>query len=124
MEWNEHKEDPFDTFMSETCHSDFTYWEKRDDVETQPAAVQARVLNLQWIYNGKLNFVAFSAILQELPNSVYSSEFVSYLLEENWPELQRQIKRWYFYPFLMYVLLSIVYMKMALSPDSESYQDE
>ena len=36
------------------------------------------------------------------------------MLDENWPEQQSYIIRWYFSVYIIYTVLSVVYMKSAL----------
>ena len=55
----------------------------------------------------------------DLPNSVFSSEFINFLLDENWMLLQRHIVRWYFYPYIAYAVFSVVFMKLALVTESD-----
>ena len=72
------------------------------------------------MYQDYKNFVAFSALLKsDLPNSVFNSEFIKFLLDENWTLLQQHVVRWYFYPYIAYASFSVIYMKLALVKESE-----
>ena len=51
-------------------------------MQMKPMSVD--IADMQWFYRNKKNFVAFSKLLQEKPNSLYCSEFIICLLEENW----------------------------------------
>ena len=44
-------------------------------------AVNVKTANLKWFYRDKKNFVAFTQMLQGLPNKVYASLFVESLLD-------------------------------------------
>jgi len=44
-------------------------------------AVNVKTTNLHWFYRDKKNFVAFTQMLQGLPNQVYASIFVESLLD-------------------------------------------
>ena len=61
---------------------------KMPDGETQVTACELRICEMGWFYEGKKNFVAFAELIQDMPSSVYSSEFVSALLDENWERVK------------------------------------
>ena len=44
-------------------------------------AVKVRTANMKWFYQDRKNFVAFTQMLQGLPNKVYASLFVESLLD-------------------------------------------
>ena len=77
-------------------------------------------MDLSWFYADRKNFVAFVPYLQGVPSSVYNSEFVSCLLDQNWQDLRDEIKLKFFLPYLIYAFSSIVYMKLALEQDEDS----
>ena len=61
-----------------------------DDGEEQiTRQVKVRTVNLEWLYQNRLNFVSFCTMLEDLPSSVYASEFVECLLDQYWDDLQR-----------------------------------
>jgi hypothetical protein len=68
-----------------------------------------------WFYQGERNFVAFSELIQDMPNSVYKSEFVSALLDENWDDLKHEITWKHFSIYFAYAVCSIIYMKLAIA---------
>ena len=47
-------------------------------------AVNVKMINLQWFYRDKKTFVAFTKMLQALPNKVYGTLFVESLLDQFW----------------------------------------
>ena len=55
-----------------------------------------------------------------MPKSLYSSEFITCLLENNWDALQKTIIIKLFIPYLLYAICSTFYMKLALAVDSTS----
>ena len=65
---------------------DYIKDEFKDSSATQAKPVSVRMLDMSWFYRGDDNFVAFSKLLENLPNSFYSTEFMQCLLEENWDE--------------------------------------
>ena len=46
------------------------------------------------------------------------------ILEQNWPEAQRTIIRWYFSTYILYVICAVVYMKLALATGKDEDEDE
>ena len=84
-------------------------------MQMKPMSVD--IADMQWFYRNKNNFVAFSKLLQEKPNSLYCSEFITCLLEENWEELQKDIILKHLVPYLLYAVSSIFYMKYTLAAD-------
>ena len=86
------------------------------DEETQITACELRICEMGWFYEGKKNFVAFAELIQDMPSSVYSSEFVNALLDENWERVKGDEIKWkYFTAYLLYAICSIVYMKLAIA---------
>ena len=43
--------------------------------------MEVGILELSWFFDSRKNFVAFSTLLKDLPNSFYKSKFVEYLLD-------------------------------------------
>ena len=52
-----------------------------DGNDLQMRNITMLAMNLDWFYVDKMNFVSFASQLQDRPNNVYSSEFVSSMLE-------------------------------------------
>ena len=46
--------------------------------------VQVKVFNLEWLFKDGRNFVTFVQVLQKADSSLYSTDFVHYILEEFW----------------------------------------
>ena len=46
--------------------------------------IKVSLLDLDWYFRDRRNFVAFSKLLQYLPKSVYSSELVVCVLDRFW----------------------------------------
>ena len=92
------------------------WWDEIQEPNAEAHIKETEVLliDLEWLYREKKNFVAFSKMLQELPNSAYGSEFIDCLLENNWEELKKQILLKYFSSYIAYAVTSIAFMKMAL----------
>ena len=115
----------FHTKMVESCYIPLDYLENEfkesmkagDEQEMQIKPISVRVLDMQWFYTNNHNFVAFSRQLEDMPNSLYSSEFIECLLEENWDALQKTIIIKLFIPYLLYAFSSTFYMKLALAVD-------
>ena len=94
--------------------------EFKDSSAMQVKPVSIRMLDMQWFYRGNDNFVAFSKQLENLPNSFYSTEFLTCLLEENWDEHRDMMVKQLFVPYILYAVCSIWYMKLALATDPEN----
>jgi hypothetical protein len=88
---------------------------KDEDKVTQNVTV--KMINLEWLYRDRHNFVSFCTLLEDLPSSVYASEFVESLLDQFWIEQKKTILRWQFYPYLIYMAVSIFFMVLALRED-------
>ena len=78
---------------------------------------------MRWFYRDRSNFVAFSGLLENLPNSFYSSEFIECLLEENWEEHRNIIFTQLFLPYIFYAFCSILFMKFALDAERQNEED-
>ena len=79
-------------------------------------AVEICIFDLEWFYADRRNFIYFSRVMQDVPNSVLSSEFVTSMIdmEVNWAATRRYIAIRYFAVYLAYLVCSVVYMRMAL----------
>jgi len=63
--------------------------------------------------------VAFTTILNELPHSFFSSQFVEYLLNQFWPQAQRSIVIRQFLPYVLFICSSVYYMHLQLRDDDQ-----
>jgi len=77
--------------------------------------VTVQVLDLGWFFENKQNFAAFTALLQNLPSSLYASLFIESILNQFWSEQKHALFMTQFLPYLTYIILAFVYMKRALS---------
>ena len=84
MKWTEDLD--MHTSMQESCSiMPAWYGEEMEKTSTDERSlieknVSVQVLDLEWFYDGGQNFITFSQQLQNLPSSVYASEFVSSML--------------------------------------------
>ena len=62
-------------------------------------------------------------MLLGLPNSVYSSQFMTCLLNQFWSQTQRKIIVWQFLPYCAYIFCSVIYMYDTLLPREEPMSD-
>ena len=121
LEWNPDVD--AHTTMAKSCDLDETFFEKEfENDETQTMPVSIRTQDMHWFYRNRNNFVAFSTIISDMPNSVLTSEFVECVLLQNWEAQQKHIARHYFSVYILYAICSICYMKMALK--SSASDDE
>ena len=74
---------------------------------------------MRWFFADGKDFISFVKCLQNMPNSVYTSEFVQYLFRVFWEEKKREITKRFFYPYLINITSMILYLKIALD-DSDS----
>ena len=58
---------------------------KKDDKKVT-RAIKVRMINLEWLYRDRRNFVSFCTMLEGLPSPVYASEFVECLLDQYWDD--------------------------------------
>lgn len=74
---------------------------------------------MTWFNKDNKNFTAFAKHLLDKPNAFYESEFISQLLEQEWAPVQSVLIKKYFSSYMIYLVCSIVYMKLSLTRDSE-----
>ena len=53
----------------------------KDHEDKAMKAIKVRMINLEWLYRDNRNFVSFCTTLDDLPGPVYSSEFISCILD-------------------------------------------
>ena len=82
------------------------------------------MINVEWLYRDRHNFVSFATLLEELPSSVYASEFIEVLLDQFWSEQQKKIVRWQFYPYIVYAFVAIFFMVLSLRDDVVTVKGE
>lgn len=56
----------------------------KDHEDKAMKAIKVRMINLEWLYRDNRNFVSFCTTLDDLPGPVYSSEFISCILDQYW----------------------------------------
>lgn len=95
-----------------------------DDEDKVTQTIKVKMINVDWLYRDKHNFVSFATLLEELPSTVYASEFIEVLLDQFWSEQQTRIKRWQFYPYLIYAFVAIWFMVLSLTEDVVTVKDE
>ena len=49
-------------------------------------AIEVKICEMHWFYEDQFTFIDFVELLQEMPSSVYCSDFVQYLLDQNWEQ--------------------------------------
>ena len=86
--------------------------------------INVSMINIEWLYHDRHNFVSFCTLLDDLPTTVYDSEFVECLLDQFWSEQQKRIVRWQFYPYMIYAFVSIFFMVLSLSQDIVTVKDD
>ena len=52
-----------------------------DDEDKVTQTIKVKMINVDWLYRDKHNFVSFATLLEELPSTVYASEFIEVLLD-------------------------------------------
>ena len=77
--------------------------------------VEVLYLDMAWFYRDRKNFQSFVTLLWGRPRSVYSSDFVQFLLALNWKSHQRILIVKYFSFYIIYVFCSIIFMRAALT---------
>ena len=88
--------------------------ELEDEKDKSTRAITVRVLNLEWFYRDKKNFSAFTTLFDGLPNQVYSSEFLTCLLDQFWEKEKDKILKRRFVPYLLFLIFSTTFMYAAL----------
>ena len=78
-------------------------------------AVTVKMLDMTWFHANKENFNSFAGALQGLPSTMYSSDFVSYLLDAFWHHSQKNILKRYCIPYYCFVVACVLHMHDSLS---------
>ena len=78
------------------------------------------MIEMNWFFADRRNFVAFSQYLKNRPNKVYSSWLIQILMTQYWATTQRELVYKQFLPFIIRAVLSIVYFVYMLNDDSET----
>lgn len=70
--------------------------------------VDLRVLDLDWMFRDKMNFVNFVQEVTESSNeAIYNTELINILLEEFWDENYYKIFYKCFLPFMAYLVCTV-----------------
>ena len=76
------------------------------------------MLNADWLLSKKGNFANFSYELKHCNSQrVYETEFMKVLVDANWVENQKIIKRFCFYPWFLYSISVVYYFSYNLPND-------
>lgn len=82
-------------------------------------AIKVSMVEVGWFFNNRKNFIAFSKLLQNLPNKVYTSQLLKGLLDKYWEETQKKILIEQLIPYSAYVILCIVHFSNVLSEQGD-----
>ena len=86
--------------------------------------IQVGLLVMDWFYADRQNFNTFVVRLQRLPSSIYSSEFVAYLLNQYWKKTKMKIFWSQFLPFYFYVFTCVLYMYAAIDEEDDLAKED
>ena len=76
----------------------------------QKVGVQVSMYTVGWILKNRKNFLEFSRVLKECKNpQIYQTEFIHALVDEFWESNQETLFKWFFYPWLSYMLSSFYF---------------
>ena len=96
---------------------------KKPDLAVYP--VKVRMINIDWFHNEEKLFTDFAKIVEDKPDDLYDTEFVKYMLTQNWDPIRSSIVKfrvlphislscmvsWYFYAALKYDSVEIAFEK-------------
>lgn len=78
-------------------------------------AIKVGMVEVGWFFNKRKNFIAFSKVLQNLPDKVYTSKLLNGLLDRYWKETKKKIIKEQFLPYFAYMVLIIVHFSNILN---------
>lgn len=77
------------------------------------------MIDLGWLFKARNNFLQIAPFLGSLPDSLYETEFIEKLFDEFWEGWQKTIVYWMLIPYALFLVVSILFMKLTLSPREE-----
>ena len=79
--------------------------------------VKVSVFEIRWMYENNKNFMKLAQVLSDTKSTFYATEFIFKLLNQFWDDDQWKILKLQFFPYMFYMLNSVLYSYYALRRD-------